>query len=39
VGARVPVFGSLGNILSTAGVFVGAIGVLMIYFTLKRSQP
>ena len=39
VGAKVPFFGSLGNILFTAGVFIGAIGVLMIYFTLKRSQP
>jgi hypothetical protein len=39
VGVKVPFFGSLGNILFTAGVFVGAIGVIMIYFTLKRSQP
>lgn len=39
IGAKVPFFGSIGNILFTAGIFVGAIGVLMIYFTLKRSQP
>jgi hypothetical protein len=39
VGVRVPFFGSLGNILLTAGLFVGAIGVLLVYFTLKRSQP
>ena len=39
VGVRVPIFGSLGNILLTAGLFVGALGVLMVYFTLRRSQP
>lgn len=39
VGARIPFFGNLGNILLTAGVFVGGIGVMMIYFTLKRNQP
>lgn len=36
VGARVPFFGGIANILLVAGLFVGAIGVLMIYFTLKR---
>ncbi len=39
VGVRVPFFGSLGNILLYSGLFVGAIGVLLLYFTLKRSQP
>ncbi len=37
VGASVPFFGSIANILIYAGLFVGAIGGLMIYFTLKRS--
>ena len=39
VGAKVPFVGSIGNIFITAGVFFGAIGVMMIYFTLKRSKP
>jgi len=39
VGASVPFFGSIANILISVGLFVGAIGGLMIYFTLKRSQP
>lgn len=39
VGVKVPFFGSLGNILISAGAFVGLIGVVMIYLTLKRSQP
>ena len=37
-GASVPFFGSIANILIYAGLFVGAIGGLMIYFTLKRPQ-
>lgn len=39
IGVKIPFFRSIGNILLTAGVFVGAIGAMMIYFTLKRSQP
>jgi hypothetical protein len=39
VGASVPFFGSIANILISVGLFVGAIGGLMIYFTLKRPQP
>ena len=39
VGASVPFFGSIANILISVGLFVGAIGGLMIFFTLKRSQP
>lgn len=37
IGAKVPFFGSISNILLGVGLFFGAIGVLMIYFTLRRS--
>jgi hypothetical protein len=39
VGISVPFFGSISGVLIYAGLFVGAIGGLMIYFTLKRPQP
>jgi len=39
VGASVPFFGSIANFLIFVGLFVGAIGGLMIYFTLKRPKP
>ncbi len=37
VGASMPFFGSIADILIYVGLFVGAIGVLMLYFTIKRS--
>ena len=39
VGVKLPFFSSLGNILLTVGLFIGAIGVLLVYFTLKRNRP
>lgn len=39
IGVRVPFFGSIGDILLGVGVVFGAIGVLMLYFTIKRNQP
>lgn len=39
LGVEVPFFAGLGNILLTAGLFVGGIAVLMLYFTIKRNQP
>ena len=39
LGVQVPFFGGLGDILIGAGVVVGAIGLLMLYFTIKRNQP
>lgn len=38
LGVEIPFFGGLGNILVVAGLFVGGIGVLMLYFTLRRNQ-
>ena len=38
IGAQVPFLGGLGNILIMAGLTVGAIGVLMIYFTIRRNH-
>ncbi len=39
IGVKVPFFGGLGNILLVVGLFVGGIGILLIYFTVKRNQP
>ena len=39
VGVQVPFFGGIGDILIGAGVVVGAIGLVMLYFTIKRNQP
>ena len=39
IGVKVPFFGGLGNILMVAGFFVGGIGILLLYFTIKRNQP
>jgi hypothetical protein len=39
VGVQVPFFGGIGDILISAGVVVGAIGLVMLYFTIKRNQP
>jgi hypothetical protein len=39
LGVQVPFFGSIGDILLSIGVVVGVIGVLMLYFTIKRNQP
>ena len=38
IGAEVPFLGGLGNILVMAGLVVGAFGVLMLYFTIRRNQ-
>ena len=38
VGVEVPFFAGIGNILLTAGIFIGAISVLMLYFTIRRNQ-
>lgn len=37
IGVKIPVFGSIGNILLTVGLFFGGIAVLLLYFTLRRS--
>lgn len=37
VGAKVPLFGSIADILLYVGIFIGAGGLLMVYLTLKRS--
>ncbi|MFC1803803.1 zinc ribbon domain-containing protein [Thermoproteota archaeon] len=39
IGVRVPFFGSIGDILLGVGVVFGAIGVLMLFFTIKRNKP
>jgi hypothetical protein len=39
VGVQVPFFGGIGDILICAGVVVGAMGIVMLYFTIKRNQP
>ena len=38
-GVEIPFFGGLGNILLTTGIVVGAFGVLLLYFTIRRNQP
>jgi hypothetical protein len=38
IGVEIPFFAGIGNILLVAGVFIGAIGVLMLYFTIRRNQ-
>jgi hypothetical protein len=37
IGVEIPFFGGIGNILLTAGIVVGAFGVLMLYFTIRRN--
>ncbi len=38
IGVEVPFFAGIGNILLTAGIFIGVIGALMLYFTIRRTQ-
>lgn len=39
VGVEVPFFSGIGDILLSVGVVIGAVGVLLLYLTLKRNQP
>ena len=39
IGVQVPFFGGIGDILIGVGAVVGAIGLLMLYFTIKRNPP
>jgi hypothetical protein len=39
LGVQLPFFGGIGNILLVSGIFIGAIGIMMLYFTIKRNRP